>query len=177
MTPEPDSLSVDGSWLDLEMGGRFLLRPGTYELIADKQGYRSLRVPLEVSRLPSQVHEFELEKLPGILELVTIPSAGIEVTVNGENVGTTPLEPLELPPGEHRVVVSSSRFEPHSEQVSIAGGGEIVNLRIELSPLWAPVTIGSSPAGAAVRIDNIVAESTRFAVSDRTWHPLRGSLF
>jgi formylglycine-generating enzyme required for sulfatase activity len=154
VSPEPDSLAVDGSWLALEMGGRFLLRPGSYELVAEKAGYRPLRAPFEVSRLPSQVQEFELEKLPGILELATVPSAGIEVTIDGESVGTTPLEPLELAPGEHVVVVSSDRFEPQSEEISIAGGGDIVSLRIELSPLWAPVTIGSSPAGAAVRIDD-----------------------
>jgi len=151
--PEPDQISVAGSWLDLELGGRYLLLPGTYEIVATKEGYRQLREPLEVSRLPSQVHEFELEKLPGLLEVVTVPSAGARVSVDGEEVGVTPFDPLEVAPGQHTVVVASSRFEAVTHTVTIEGGGDTVTLRVELTPLWAPVTVDSMPAGAVVRID------------------------
>jgi formylglycine-generating enzyme required for sulfatase activity len=151
--PEPDQLSVEGKWLNLELGGRYLLRPGTYEVVAEKEGYRRLQTPMEVSRLSSQVHEFELEILPGLLELVTVPSAGAQVSIDGQKVGVTPLGPLELTPGEHMVVVASGRFEAVTETVQIEGGGNTVVLRVELTPLWAPVTIGSSPEGATVRID------------------------
>ena len=160
VVPEPDLVSVEGSWMDLEISGRYLLRPGTYEVVAEKEGHEPLRAPLEVSRLPSQVHEFALERLPGFLEIVTIPSAGAQVSVDGEAKGETPLEPLELAPGEYSVVVASSRFEAVTSTVSIEGGGDIVQLRVELTPLWAPVTIDSKPQGARVRIDGDEAGKT-----------------
>ena len=151
--PEPERISVEGGWLDLELGGRYLLRPGTYEIVAEREGYRRLQTLVEVTRLPNQVHEFELQKLPGFLEVVTIPSAGSQVSIDGEDVGVTPLSALELAPGEHTVVVASSRFEAVTNIVSIEGGGDRVSLRVELTPLWAPVTIDSRPQGATVRID------------------------
>ena len=101
-----------------------------------------------MTRLPSQVHEFQLEKLPGLLSVVTIPATGARVSIDGNDVGSTPLEPIELKPGEHSVVVDSDRFESVRNAVDVEGGGTTVVLKVELTPLWAPVKIDSSPRGA-----------------------------
>jgi len=151
--PEPDEISVEGGWLPIELSGRYLLRPGIYKVSAEKKGYRQLEADFEVTRLSSQVHEFQLERLPGLLSVVTVPAAGARVNIDGSDVGSTPLEPVELQPGEHVVVVDSDRFEAISSTVDIEGGGTTVVLKVELTPLWAPVTIDSSPRGARVRID------------------------
>jgi formylglycine-generating enzyme required for sulfatase activity len=151
--PEPDQTTVSGPRWPVEMSGRYLLRPGTYTVDAVKQGYRDLQAEFEVTRAANQVHEFQLEKLPGLLRVVTIPAAGVRVRVDSRDMGVTPLEPMELAPGEYSVIVDSERFEAIQSTVQIEGGGTTAVLKVELTPLWAPVTIDSSPRGAIVRID------------------------
>ena len=151
--PEAEQISVSGDGLPIELSGRYLLRPGTYSVTAEKEGYRRLEADFEVTRLPSQVHEFELERLPGLLSVVTVPAVGARVSVDGRDVGVTPLDPIELAPGSYTVVVDSDRFEAIRNTVEVEGGGATVVLQVELTPLWAPVTIDSNPRGARVRID------------------------
>ena len=41
--PEPDRLELVGTWPDLEFGGRHLVRPGRYRVVAEKAGLRATR--------------------------------------------------------------------------------------------------------------------------------------
>lgn len=151
--PEPEVVGVEGPLLKLELGGRYLLRPGEYRVVAEREGYRRLESPLQVSGQPSQIHEFRLQKLPGRLAVTTVPSVNAQVFVDGKPIGTTPLDPTELPPGEHTVEVRAERYETVQETVSIEGAGTVASLHVELSPLWADVSVDSKPAGASVEID------------------------
>ena len=151
--PEPEEVVVEGSVLKLEFGGRYLLRPGQYRVIAERPGYRRLETSFEVSRQSSQIHEFILEMLPGRLALTTVPADGVQVMIDGQLMGTTPLEPADLSPGEHTVEVRAERYEPATTTVSIAGAGTLASLQVELSPLWADVSFDSKPAGATLRVD------------------------
>jgi formylglycine-generating enzyme required for sulfatase activity len=151
--PTPELVEIEGGLFKLEVSGRYLLPSGTYTLVAEEPGYRRLEVPFEVSRDPRQTFQFSLEKLPGFLSLVTDPDAGATVTIDGETVGKTPLEPIELAPGEHAVLIRAPRHLDFTTAVTIEGGGATQTLTAELLPLWAPVTFDSRPAGAVVRVD------------------------
>lgn len=66
---------------------------------------------------------------PGVLQLVVHPWA--EVTVNGRNVGTTPLRPLVLVPGEYVLLFTNPGFRSERRVVTIVAG-ETVRLEVEL---------------------------------------------
>ncbi len=149
--PAPDRLAVEGGFA-LELGGRHLLRPGSYQVHAEKAGWQPLEAPIEVTRDGPQIFRFELDKLPGRLHL-TASVAGAEVLVDGESLGTTPIEPLELPPGVREVTVRAERHRDFTASVTVAGGGADQSLDAELEPRWAEVTIASEPTGARVRVD------------------------
>ncbi|MGB3561677.1 MAG: PEGA domain-containing protein [Thermoanaerobaculia bacterium] len=151
--PTPEIVEIEGGLFKLEVSGRYLLRSGTYTLVAEAAGYRRLEAPFEVSRDPRQTFQFSLERLPGFLDLATDPATGATVTIDGEAVGKTPLEPLELAPGEHTVLIRAARHLDFTTTVTIEGGGATQALAVELVPLWAPVTFDSRPAGAVVRVD------------------------
>jgi formylglycine-generating enzyme required for sulfatase activity len=151
--PTPDTMELEGGLFKLDVSGRYFLRPGTYTLIAEAAGYRRLEAPFEVSRDPRQTFRFSLEKLPGFLDVETDPAAGATVTIDGETIGKTPLEPIELAPGEHTILIRAARHLDFTTTVTIEGGGATQTLAAELSPLWAPVTFDSRPAGAVVRVD------------------------
>ncbi|MEE9561629.1 MAG: PEGA domain-containing protein, partial [Thermoanaerobaculia bacterium] len=151
--PTPEIVEIEGGLFKLEVSGRYLLPSGTYTLVAEEPGYRRLEAPFEVSRDPRQTFQFSLERLPGFLSLVTDPAVGATVVIDSEEIGKTPLEPLELAPGEHAVLIRAARHLDFTATVTIEGGGATQTLAAALSPLWAPVTFDSRPAGAVVRVD------------------------
>jgi len=149
--PPADSVTFEGSVYDVELGGRHFVRSGSYTLVAEKDGYRKLAVPVEVTDEVSQVLHFTLEELPGRLAVET-PVEGAVVWVDDEKKGVTPFEPVELPPGEHEVRIRAERYEEFTARVQIQRRGDEV-LKPELSPRWASVTFQSAPRGATVRVD------------------------
>jgi len=160
VSPEPDRLEVDGGLPGIRLGGRRLLQPGVYRVVAEKDGYRILEEPFEVTRERDQRFEFNLRPNPGWLTIDAAPVEGAVVRIDGEEVGRTPLDPLELEPGEHEVRVESDRHAPFGAVVVVRGAGERQTLEVELSDTWGTVTIRSKPQGAEVRIDGARAGVT-----------------
>jgi serine/threonine-protein kinase len=70
---------------------------------------------------------------PGTLRLIVLPWA--EVTVEGRNIGTTPVAPLPLSPGWHTVLLTNPSFSPITRRVEIRAGETTVleyDLRTQL---------------------------------------------
>ena len=151
--PVAEEIEIDGGLYVFELGGRYLLRPGDYRLHMAREGYYDFDEILSVGEERNQFFEFELKKLPGILHLTTEPGDGVRVSVNGEIVGTTPIEPLTIEPGPHELKLDAERFDSYSAQVEIEGGGAEQFLEAKLEPLWASVAINSEPIGAEVLVD------------------------
>jgi len=152
--PPADRVKVEGGLLRWQFGGRWILRPGSYTVSVERAGYRSLDRTVEIDADSSGTLTFVLEKLPGRLAIETGGLVGAQVLIDGEAAGRTPLEPLELAAGEYEVRIEAERHADFATQVTIVGEGEVYTLDVALQPLWAPVTIRSRPAGAAVRIDD-----------------------
>ena len=150
--PAPDRMNVEGTVLDFEFRGRYLLRPGNYRVVAEKAGYRKFEKDIEVGRDPEANFRFALEKLPGLLSVSTKPDVAASVLVDGQGVGSTPLHPIELSAGEHEVMVRAERYRKFQTRMVIEGQGALATLEVELVPLWAVVTFVSEPAGATVRV-------------------------
>jgi formylglycine-generating enzyme required for sulfatase activity len=158
--PPPDHLAIEGGLVDWKLGGRHILRTGTYTVVAEKAGYRRLAAPIEVTRDTQQSFHFQLEQLPGLLAIDTGGVAGAEVLIDGAPAGVTPLEPLELQSGEYAIVVRAERYEEHASTVAIEGQGKAQTLEVRLVPKWARVQLDSSPGGALVSIDGVRAGAT-----------------
>jgi formylglycine-generating enzyme required for sulfatase activity len=150
--PAPDRVSVSGL-PHVKLGALRLMVSGDYRVRAEKAGYRSLDAPFDVTRDPRQVARFSLERLPGLLAVNATPGSGVHVRVDGAERGVTPLEPLEVPEGEHEVALRAEGYAPHTARVTLAGGGATETLTVTLRPDSAPVSVSSDPEGATVRVD------------------------
>ncbi len=148
--PPPDRLSLAGG-IVFELGGRHVLRPGSYLVRAEKAGFTPLETTVAVTRDSRQTFRFALEKLPGKLT-VDCPVPGAEVLIDGESRGVTPLAPFELAPGEYRVTVRADRYREFTAEVTVEGAGHDQTLAAELEPSWAEVAFASRPAGARLRV-------------------------
>jgi len=147
--PLPERVAFEGGWPGLRFGSSHLLRPGPYELVAEREGYATLRVPVEIDAARNQELTYALTPLPGRLEIV-VPVEGV-VRIDGRDAGKVP-GVFELPAGSHTVVIDTERYLDFEAEVQVAGLGKLQRLEPQLTPAWALVSIASEPAGAELRI-------------------------
>jgi formylglycine-generating enzyme required for sulfatase activity len=150
--PEAERVAFEGGWGGLRFGGSHLLRPGDYTLVAGREGYATLRVPVRITDARDQRLGYALAPLPGRLEVV-LPVPG-KVTIDGRAAGDAP-GPFELPAGRHTVIVDTERHLGVTADVEIEGLGRLQRLEPKLVPAWAEVSIASEPAGAELRVGGV----------------------
>jgi formylglycine-generating enzyme required for sulfatase activity len=146
---EPRSAAVDirGTFFAVPLAGRYLLRPGRYELHASATGFAPAQSKILVTAAPNQSFAIKLQKLPGKLRIDVPPNT--QLTINGEPRGMAPGE-FALPPGTHRIGLAAQRYQVFTGDVQIEGGGKAQVFKPDLVPAWADVTVTSEPEGAQV---------------------------
>ncbi len=154
VSPPPDSVSVDGTLPGFQVGERLLLMPGEYRVRAAKAGYRPLDTRVDITGDGDQTLAYVLDRLPGVVSFTIRPQVPATVSVDGAVIGSTPLAPLELSPGEHSITVEAQRYARLSTSIDVVGLGEHQTIDVTLLPLWAEVVIGSRPAGAKILLDD-----------------------
>ena len=158
--PGESQIQFRDTFFHFELGGRHLLRQGQHTLIIEKEGYRPVETNVTVTDERNQRLLFVLEKRPGILALSTVPAAGAVVTIDGEEIGVTPIAEVELSPGEHEVLIRAENHRDFLTRVSIEGDGTRETLEAVLDPRWAAISFDSQPAGATVEVSSLKIGNT-----------------
>jgi len=147
---EEASISLKG--LVLPFGDRFLLRFGTYALSVTAPGYHPYASDIDVSKEATQRLEIILQPLPGKLAIESTPP-GATVTVDGEELGFTPLTDLPVEAGERVLMLELPRYLALEQNIQVTGRDVQQRLDLALEPAWANITIASVPSGAELLID------------------------
>jgi hypothetical protein len=138
-------------YLDDKLAGQTPLRleailPGTYSVRVESPGFEAESRTIELKQKETRAEEFQLVSLLGTLEVLT-DQAGAKIMVDGKDIGTMPagsgkpVEPLriDLPVGEHKVVLSKKGFNGIERIISIKRG-ETVILREAMRRNFVPDT-------------------------------------
>ena len=125
--------------------------PGEHTIRIEKDGFLPLEETFLLEQDAPEALTFALQPARVILFIESVPG-GARVRVDGEAVGTTPLEDVEIEPGQHEVEVSRSGYELWRSAV-VAQGGESVNLTARLRSIAPaesrPEVEGPSPQPVA----------------------------
>jgi formylglycine-generating enzyme required for sulfatase activity len=159
--PTPDRIAFEGGWPGLRFGSSHLLRPGSYQIVAEREGYATLRAPVEITGERNRELSFTLAPLPGRLDIV-VRVDGV-ARIDGREAGKVP-GVFELPAGRHAVVIATERYLDFEVEVQIEGLGKLQKLAPQLTPAWATVAISSEPAGAEVLVAGEVRGRTPLRV-------------
>lgn len=161
VSPAPEELTVEGAFLKLNLGDRWLLLPGEYRIAAALPGYFGLDEAITVGDAAEQSFSFELTKKPDRITLDIQPAdTSASVTIDGEDYGVAPIRPLELAEGEYEVVLTAPRYVDRTLSVEVTGGGQDVAIPIVMEEDWADVSISSAPPGATLYVDGEPAGET-----------------
>jgi formylglycine-generating enzyme required for sulfatase activity len=160
--PEPDRVDVQGALLTPQLRGYYLLQPGTYRLLAVKTGYTPLETDLVVADQDRQTLSLTMEKLPGRLDITAHeadrPDTVVDqarVLIDRTDVGTTPLEDLQVAAGEHHLRIEADLYRPLETPLTVEGMDRRQRLSYALIPHYAQVTMASDPPEAVILVDGV----------------------
>lgn len=159
VTPAADEMDLSGA-LSMPVGARYLIREGEVTVNIRAAGYYDYNGTVTVGDAQAQTFAIELIPLPGFLDLDTGSVSGAEVFVDGEAVGMTPVQQLELAAGEHTLSLRLDRYETLDTTVVMEGRSTSQALSLTLLPAWADVQFATNPPGALVTIDGVDAGQT-----------------
>ena len=142
-SPNNAEISIDG--LSFNIGNNFLLMNTTYTVNAASDGYYPYSQQLDIKN--AYVPEFliELEPLPGNL-LIESDQSPIEVSLDGNVQGMTPLTIEDLSQGLYNIELKKYGYFPQSKNVVIKGLGETETLSVALEPAWGCLLYTSDAA-------------------------------
>lgn len=160
---EPEQAQVElGPGITPRVGSQWLLRPGEYDLRVSAPGYHDLEQSLVVGKDAPRQHRFELEPLPGHLQVTSTPATGASIFLDDQPAGSTPTTLRDIVVGSHKIRVEADRYLPVEQQVDIEGRDREQQLDVTLQPAWAEITLSSEPSGAEVKVDEEVLGTTPF---------------
>ena len=156
--PAYSELEIDGG-LQLQLGERYLLRSGEYQLQAGAPGHYPLQLTLVVGDEESQSVHLQLQRLPGRLSFNSAPE-GAQVLIDEQAIGSTPLQDMPVAAGERQVRLLAERYLPQRHLITVTGMEQAQEFSFELEPAWANIAISSVPVGATVYVDGEVVATT-----------------
>lgn len=142
-----------GSWVQLPIGNRVLVLPGSHQVIASAEGFEDQDEMINVGSGRHQKFEIFLRPLPGSLKINLVPEVSATVSIDGVAIGTLPglIEPI--PAGAHELKVDAPLYRASILPIVIQGRQQIDSVDISLDPAWANFKVASNPVSASVLID------------------------
>ncbi len=117
------------------------------------EGYQPVDTTLFAEAGQPYELDISLERLASRLTITSTPP-GVQVTLDGQDAGATPLESVELEPGQsHTISLRQDRYQP-VDTTLFTEAGQSYDLSIPLVRLASLLTITSIPSGAMVFLDN-----------------------
>jgi formylglycine-generating enzyme required for sulfatase activity len=154
-SPATASVSVSGG-LSFHIGGRYLMRPGAFQLQLSAPGYFDLEQELLVSEDAQQRYPLALEKMPGHLSIKAHPETvqiSLQNATQDSRQGETPTTLRDIPAGRYTLQAQAERYFSQSLDIDVEGLDTTQQVAIDLQPAWGQVQITSAPAGAKVLLN------------------------
>ena len=156
--PVETKFTISSGYPTYQLGERFLMLKGDYDIRAEADGYYPLESRINLTDEPDQDWGFSLKKLPGVVEIIAIHNGknlqGAAVFIDQELVGETSLTVNEVEAGSRNILVNHPRYLTAQTVISVTGKRQEQSELITLLPAWANISINSSPNGAEIVIDD-----------------------
>ena len=165
------SVSLEGAriFIDGKQVGRtpdtdLEINPGRRSVLIRADKYQDLETEFEVDGCGAR-QTLDLALVPGWSDIAidSVPR-GARIMVNGKSTGSTPLS-IELPAGEHELVLMAERFKPWREVIAVQANQPRKLDTIQLQPADGILMVQTNPAGANVMVGSRFAGRTPIELS------------
>ena len=151
--PAAAEIDIKGG-LHIRLADRFLMTGGHHRISIRYPRYYPIDRELTIGQEQNQQYSFQLQPLPGHLQIHTVPANDVQVWIDNNLKGTAPLQVRNLSQGSHTLELVADRYLPFSESINIEGLDKEQKLNVKLTPAWADVSFSTQPPGADVYVDD-----------------------
>ena len=155
---ELDDVEFRGTLLDFGFKGSYLVPPGNYELLVQAKGFAPARMRVNIGRQSEQRIVVGIQKLPGTVSFDT-GGVAAALSVDGAARGKLP-GAYELAAGTRELLVQAPHYAEQRIRLEVEGGGAQQAVAVKLEPLFAKLSVTSTPAGATVLVGDQELGST-----------------
>ncbi len=143
---------IDGEEIGLTPLSNIELAAGEHELVVSKDRYQSTQQLVQIEGR-QQEQSLSVELLPAWANInFSTSPAGATVSLNGEEIGVTPLN-TEILEGEHEILIKLNAHKAWTENLSVTALVDQNLPMIELEPADGLVLLQSTPSNAGVTIN------------------------
>lgn len=128
------------------------LQSNQYEVTVSLPEYRDHSEMITISDEVETKMDIKLTPAFGWIKLSSNP-AGAEVVIDGNIVGSTPIQSLKLPSGEYLLVVRTEYYKEHHEMIMIHDG-ETLDRDIDMIADFGRLSVQGFPEGAKIYVDD-----------------------
>jgi len=160
VTFPPEAEVALDSWLKINLGNNWLVRPGNHLFSINAPGYNNLAYPYQVTDARIQKLQLSLTPLPGNLEVILTPEKPGEIFIDDKSYGEVPGMVTNIPAGLRQARIEVDRYLDYEAELKIQGQGILEKLEIALVPAWATLTLTSSPVGADLYVEGKLVGKT-----------------
>jgi len=140
------------SWLSLNIGDNWLIRPGNHSFSFSAHGYETLNYIYKVTDARIQKFQLSLTPLPGNLAVTLVPKMSGEIFIDDKLFGQVPGMVKTIPAGLRQIRIEVDRYLAHETELQIRGRGLEEQLSVKLTPGWTMLKLNSKPTGADLYI-------------------------
>jgi len=149
---EAATVFIDGEEIGLTPLSNIELAAGEHEVLVSKQRYEPIQQLIEIEGRQQQ-QSLNVDLLPAWANINFSSSpVGATVTVDGEEIGLTPLS-AEILEGEHEVLVKLPAHKAWTENLTVVARADQNLPIIELEPADGLVLLQSTPSNAGVTLN------------------------
>lgn len=156
--PVETNFSILNGYPTYQLGERFLMLQGDYDIRAVAEGYYPLESTVSLTEEPDQDYAFTLMKLPGIVEIIALHEGkevtGAKVFVDQVLAGETTITINEVDAGSRDIFVNHPRYLPAQTVITVEGKRQFQSEQVILMPAWAEISINSMPGETEIYIDD-----------------------
>ena len=157
----PDALVDIVSGIAVQVGPRYLMRSGEYQVQLSAPGYFESLADISISDEQAQTLELALLPRPGLVSVQVTGDngqvlTGARVLLDGVDLGVSPLTDVEVTPGSYSLQVQQPRYLDFSSTVDVAGRLQQQSVDVVMAPAWAEVSFNTIPAGADIIVNGEV---------------------
>jgi formylglycine-generating enzyme required for sulfatase activity len=150
---EGATIFIDGQEFEQTPATDLEVKPGRRSVVIRAENFQDLATEISVAGCGKR-QTLDLALVPGWsdIDIDSVPQ-GARVSVNGTVTGSTPLT-IQLPAGEHKLVLTAEGFKPWREVITVAANQPRRLQPVQLQPADGALTVQTTPAGANVMVDN-----------------------